>query len=41
MELAISPNTVSKHVASILLRKMNVSSRTEASVWAVKEGLIR
>lgn len=38
-ELAISPNTVSKHVASILL-KMDVSSRTEASVHAVKEGLL-
>ena len=38
-ELDISPNTVSKHVASILV-KMDVSSRTEASVHAVKEGLL-
>lgn len=38
-ELAISPNTVSKQVASILL-KMGVSFRTEASVHAVKEGLL-
>lgn len=37
--LAISPDTVHKHVASIR-RKMDARSRTEAAVRAVKEGLL-
>ena len=37
--LSISPETVHKHVSSIL-RKMRVSSRTEASVVAIKSGLL-
>ncbi len=37
--LAISPMTVHKHVASIR-KKMGASSRTEASVRAVQEGLL-
>ncbi len=37
-ELAISPLTVQKHVASILA-KMDARSRTEAAVRAVQEGL--
>jgi PAS domain S-box-containing protein len=37
--LAISPFTASKHVSSIL-SKLNVASRTEASVKALQEGLI-
>ena len=39
LTLAISPYTVSKHVASILL-KMKAHSRTEAGVRAVREGLV-
>ena len=39
LALAISPYTVSKHVASILL-KMDAHSRTEAGVRAVREGLV-
>ena len=38
-ELAISPYTASKHVATIRL-KMNAHSRTEAGVRAVREGLV-
>ncbi len=37
--LAISPDTVRKHVASIR-RKMGARSRTEAAVRAVQEGLL-
>lgn len=37
--LSISPETVHKHVSSIL-RKMRASSRTEASVVAIKSGLL-
>ena len=38
-ELGISPQTVHKHVANIL-GKMDASSRTEAGVRAVREGLL-
>lgn len=38
-QLTISPMTVRKHVASIR-RKMGAQSRTEASVRALKEGLL-
>jgi PAS domain S-box-containing protein len=38
-ELGISPLTAQKHVSNILA-KMNASSRTEASVRAVREGLL-
>ncbi len=37
--LGISPETVHKHVSSIL-RKMRASSRTEASMVAIKSGLL-
>lgn len=37
--LGIRPQTVSKHVANVL-RKMSASSRTEAGVRALREGLI-
>ena len=37
--LGIRPQTVSKHVANVL-KKMNASSRTEAGVRALREGLI-
>jgi len=39
LELGISSLTASKHVSNILA-KMSVASRTEASVRAVKEGLL-
>ena len=39
LELGISPLTASKHVSNILT-KMGAASRTEASVRAVKEGLL-
>ncbi|MCH8919437.1 MAG: PAS domain S-box protein [Chloroflexi bacterium] len=39
LELGISPLTASKHLSNILT-KMSVASRTEASVRAVKEGLL-
>ncbi len=39
LELGISPLTASKHLSNILA-KMSVASRTEASVRAVKEGLL-
>ena len=38
-QLSISPLTVRKHVASIR-RKMGAQSRTEASVRALKAGLV-
>ena len=38
-KLGISPDTVRKHVASVR-RKMGASSRTEASVRAVREGIL-
>ena len=38
-KFGISPDTVRKHVASVR-RKMGASSRTEASVRAVREGLL-
>ena len=38
-KLGISPDTVRKHVAAVR-RKMGASSRTEASVRAVREGLL-
>jgi DNA-binding NarL/FixJ family response regulator len=37
--LGISVETVKEHVQNIL-RKMGVSDRTNAAVWAVKEGLV-
>ena len=40
VELGIAPSTVNKHVSNIL-GKMNASSRTEAGVRAVQEGLAR
>jgi len=39
MELGISPLTAQKHISNILT-KMEASSRTEASVRAVREGLL-
>jgi DNA-binding CsgD family transcriptional regulator len=39
LELGISPLTAQKHVSNILT-KMDAASRTEASVRAVKEGLL-
>ncbi|MCH7699435.1 MAG: response regulator transcription factor, partial [Chloroflexi bacterium] len=38
-QLSISPLTVRKHVASIR-KKMGAQSRTEASVRALKAGLV-
>ena len=38
-ELKIKMKTVGNHVSSIL-GKLNVASRTEAALWAVKEGFI-
>ncbi|HET9477363.1 MAG TPA: PAS domain S-box protein [Dehalococcoidia bacterium] len=38
--LGIRPQTVSKHVANVL-KKMSASSRTEAGVRALREGLIK
>ena len=38
-ELGISPLTVHKHVANVLA-KMGASSRTEAGVRALREGLV-
>ena len=37
--LGISVETVKEHVAN-LIRKIDVNDRTQAAVWAVKEGLI-
>jgi DNA-binding NarL/FixJ family response regulator len=39
LRLSISPRTASKHVENIL-NKMNATSRTEAGVRAIKEGLV-
>jgi DNA-binding NarL/FixJ family response regulator len=38
-ELAISERTARTHVSRIL-RKLHLSSRTQAALWAVKEGLV-
>jgi DNA-binding NarL/FixJ family response regulator len=38
-ELAISERTARTHVSSIL-RKLRLSSRTQAALWAVREGLV-
>jgi DNA-binding NarL/FixJ family response regulator len=38
-KLKIKVKTVGNHVSSIL-GKLNVTSRTEAALWAVKEGFI-
>jgi DNA-binding NarL/FixJ family response regulator len=38
-ELAISERTARTHVSRIL-RKLQVSSRTQAALWAVREGLV-
>jgi DNA-binding NarL/FixJ family response regulator len=38
-ELAISERTARTHVSRIL-HKLNLSSRTEAALWAVREGLV-
>jgi DNA-binding NarL/FixJ family response regulator len=38
-ELAISERTARTHVSRIL-RKLQLSSRTQAALWAVKEGLV-
>lgn len=37
-ELGISERTARTHVSNIL-RKLGLSSRTQAALWAVKEGL--
>jgi DNA-binding NarL/FixJ family response regulator len=37
-ELAISERTARTHVSRIL-RKLHLSSRTQAALWAVREGL--
>ncbi|MBI3979445.1 MAG: response regulator transcription factor [Chloroflexi bacterium] len=38
--LGISANTVRLHVSSILA-KLQVASRTQAAVWALKHGVVR
>jgi DNA-binding NarL/FixJ family response regulator len=38
-ELAISERTARTHVSHIL-RKLHLSSRTQAALWAVREGLV-
>ena len=38
-ELAISERTVRTHVSRVL-RKLHLSSRTQAALWAVREGLV-
>ena len=37
--LFLSPNTVRNHIQNIL-RKLNLPNRTEAAVFAVREGLM-
>ena len=37
--LFLSEHTVHRHLANIL-RKVNVSSRTEAAAWGVRAGLV-
>jgi len=37
-ELVISERTARTHVSNIL-RKLNLSSRTQAALWAVREGV--
>jgi DNA-binding NarL/FixJ family response regulator len=39
-ELAISERTARTHVSSIL-RKLRLSSRTQAALWAVREGIVQ
>jgi DNA-binding NarL/FixJ family response regulator len=39
-ELAISERTARTHVSRIL-RKLRLSSRTRAALWAVREGLVQ
>ena len=39
-ELAISERTARTHVSRIL-RKLHLSSRTQAALWAVRQGLVR
>jgi DNA-binding NarL/FixJ family response regulator len=39
-ELSISERTARTHVSSIL-RKLGLSSRTQAALWAVREGLVK
>ena len=38
-ELGISERTARTHVSNIL-RKLGLSSRTQAALWAVREGLV-
>ncbi len=38
-ELSISERTARTHVSRIL-RKLHLSSRTQAALWAVREGLV-
>jgi DNA-binding NarL/FixJ family response regulator len=38
-ELAISERTARTHVSRIL-RKLGLSSRTQAALWAVREGIV-
>jgi len=38
--LSVAPSTVKTHVQNII-RKLGVSDRTQAAVWAVREGLTR
>jgi NarL family two-component system response regulator LiaR len=39
-EMYVSPRTVNAHVRNILA-KTKVKNRTELSLWAVREGLVR
>ena len=39
LELGISERTARTHVSNIL-RKLDLSSRTQAALWAVREGLV-
>jgi DNA-binding NarL/FixJ family response regulator len=39
-ELGISERTARTHVSRIL-QKLNLSSRTQAALWAVREGLVQ